>query len=174
MSWFFSSIQSDDPHDSSQPPPPPPSDVSNSGVQDDLSAITQTIGRQLRGFASFIAPPPSPQSAGDASKQMEKQSPALLGIRSDLAEIGGSFKSSLSLLSSNSNRAVTEISKFASNFLSSYDEAQAQEEDNDEDDDGVPGITDEILHFVTEISMRPECWTDFPLSLDHGNRLYFT
>ncbi|KAF3453749.1 hypothetical protein FNV43_RR04190 [Rhamnella rubrinervis] len=177
MSWFFNSIQSDDPHDSSQPPPP--SDVTNSGVQDDLSAITQTIGRQLRGFASFIAPPPSPQSAGDASKQMEKQSPSLLGIRNDLAEIGGNFKSSLSLLSSNSNRAVAEISKFASNLLSYQDEAQAEEEDNDDDDDGgddddddrddgAPGITDEILHFITEISLRPECWTDFPLSLDHG------
>lgn len=114
---------------------------------------------------------------------MEKQSPALFGIRNDLAEIGGSFKSSLSVLSSNSNRAVTEISKFASNLLSSQDEAQAEEEDKYEDDgddddddraDGVPGITDEILHFVTEISMRQECWTDFPLSLDHGNHLYFT
>lgn len=163
MSWFFNS-------DSSRPPPPQSSDDSDTtGVKDDLSAITQTIGRQLRGFASFVAPPPQ-------SEQVEEEqlSPAMLGIRNDLAEIGGSFKSSLSLLSSNSTRAVTEISKFASNLLSSPGEAQAAAEEEEDDDDRVPGVTDEVLHFVTEISMRPECWTDFPLTLNHGNHLCFT
>lgn len=172
MSWFFNSFPSDDPHNSSsQPQPPQPPDGTVSGVQEDLSAITQSIGRQLRGFAAFIAPPPPPpQSAGGASpEQLETESRALVGIRSDLEEIGGSFKSGISLLSTNSHRAVAEISKFASSFLSFQKENLGEEDDNG---DGVPGITDEVLHFVSEISMRPECWTDFPLSLNHGNLIY--
>ncbi|XP_024931656.1 uncharacterized protein LOC107428155 [Ziziphus jujuba] len=173
MSWFFNSLPSDDPpHDSSSKPPPPQSaDGAVSGVQEDLSAITKSIGRQLRGFAAFIAPPPPPpQSGGDSSlEQLETQSTSLVGIRNDLEEIGGSFKSGFSLLSTNSHRAVTGISKFASNFLSFQQQnLDEEEEDNgDDDDDGVAGITDEVLHFVTEISTRPECWTDFPLSLNH-------
>lgn len=35
-----------------------------------------------------------------------------------------------------------------------------------EDYDGVAGITEEVLHFVSQLSTRPECWTDFPSALD--------
>ncbi|KAF9613837.1 hypothetical protein IFM89_012369 [Coptis chinensis] len=31
---------------------------------------------------------------------------------------------------------------------------------------GVVGISEEALEFVREISLRPQCWTDFPLALD--------
>ncbi|KAL2500675.1 BSD domain-containing protein [Forsythia ovata] len=39
------------------------------------------------------------------------------------------------------------------------------EEDLDEDEDGVVGITEEVLDFVSKITSRPELWTDFPISL---------
>jgi hypothetical protein len=125
----------------------PPSDHSA-----DFSAIGQTIGRQLRGVAAFLAPPPQP-----ASQAEEPSSPSqtLVGIKNDLVEIGGSFKSSLSLLSP--NKAV----KFASKLL------KLDEEDGEE----AAGITNEVVDFVRGISNRPECWIDFPLSLQNDFNL---
>ncbi|KAJ0031244.1 hypothetical protein Pint_13792 [Pistacia integerrima] len=165
MSWLFKSLQSDAPD---SPPPQHEDDSSTNrdgGVKDDLSHIGERIGRQLRGVAAFLAPPPL--TATERQSHPPPQSPdspsspsaALLGIRNDLVEIGGSFKSGLSLLSS--NKAVTGISKFASNLL----QFQNQDEYDDEFD-GVPGITEEIVEFVKKISERAECWTEFPMSLD--------
>ncbi|KAK8991277.1 hypothetical protein V6N11_062295 [Hibiscus sabdariffa] len=90
------------------------------GVKDDLSVIGETIGRRLRGVAAFLAPPPAVTTAERGTEEEEEEeqrwsSDKLVGIRNDLAEIGGSFKSGLSLLSS--NKAVSEISRFASSFL---------------------------------------------------------
>ena len=173
MSWLIKTLRSNDPQESTSPP----AETLSGGVKEDLSVIGQTIGRQLRGVAAFLAPPP-PNDAAESSPESE----ALAGIRNDLVEIGGSFKSGFTLLSSNSNRAVSEISRFASNLLQLQDKAEAEEEEEDDDDDddgygygygdgsdGVPGITDEVLQFVTEISKRPELWTHFPLQLNHGN-----
>ncbi|KAF5175324.1 Bsd domain-containing protein, partial [Thalictrum thalictroides] len=88
----------------------------------------------------------------------------LLGIRNDFAEISGSLKSGFSLIST--NKAVNEISKLASNLLQ-FDEEDDKEEVSREDfGSGVVGVTEEALEFVKEISLRPECWIDFPLSLD--------
>ncbi|KAM3012884.1 hypothetical protein FF2_025814 [Malus domestica] len=171
MSWLFSSPRQpdddDDPRDAVEPKQP----------QNDLSFLRQTLGRQLRGVATFLAPPPSPpsndalpSSNSQPQSQSQSQSPALLGIRNDLVEIGGSFKTGLSLLSTNSNKAVTEISKFASGLLQLQNEASEEGGADDDGDDGgghVPGITDEVLGFVTEISVMPDCWTDFPMTLDH-------
>ncbi|KAL5786372.1 hypothetical protein ACOSQ2_008764 [Xanthoceras sorbifolium] len=160
MSWLFKSFQS---NESESPPDDSPTNR-NLVVKDDLSVIGETIGRQLRGVAAFLAPPPNTgqeaQPPPSDAESSASSSQALLGIRNDLVEIGGSFKSGLSLLSS--NKAVTEISKFASNLL----QFQNQEDDDDGDFDGVPGITEEVVEFVKEISQRPACWTDFPLSLD--------
>nr|XP_017178767.2 uncharacterized protein LOC103400072 isoform X1 [Malus domestica] len=170
MSWLFSSPRQpddDDPRDVEQPNQP----------QNDLSFLRQTLGRQIRGVATFLAPPPSPPSSPSnddvPSSNSLSQSQALLGIRNDLLEIGGSFKTGLSLLSTNSNKAVTEISKFASSLLQLQNEAL--EEGGAADDDGdvgggqVPGITDEVLGFVAEISVLPDCWIDFPMTLDHAD-----
>ncbi|KAM1061612.1 hypothetical protein FF1_026066 [Malus domestica] len=171
MSWLFSSPRQpdddDDPRDAVEPKQP----------QNDLSFLRQTLGRQLRGVATFLAPPPSPpsndalpSSNSQPQSQSQSQSPALLGIRNDLVEIGGSFKTGLSLLSTNSNKAVTEISKFASGLLQLQNEASEEGGADDDGDDGgghVPGITDEVLGFVTDISVMPDCWTDFPMTLDH-------
>lgn len=132
-------------------------------VKEDLSELGKTLSRQLWGVASFLAPPP-PTSASASSVGADPSSPSssqtLLGIRNDFAEIGGSLKSGFSLIST--NKAVNEISRLASNLLQ-FD----QEEDREEDSgSGVVGITEEALQFVEEISLRPECWIDFPLPLD--------
>lgn len=178
MSWFsvplpnpFKALQFSD--DEIEPDPEaqrPPNDAvsPSAGVKDDLSAIGETIGRQLRGVAAFLAPPP----AGDGTSQK------LAGIRNDLAEIGGSFKTSLSLLSS--NRAVSEISKLASNLLQLNEETELGDDDGLKNDNGGDGdgdyegedeyegagITDEVIEFAAKISNRPELWTDFPLAFE--------
>ncbi|KAM1155147.1 hypothetical protein EV1_025844 [Malus domestica] len=171
MSWLFSSPRQPEDDDDDQ------RDVEPKQPQNDLSFLSQTLGRQLRGVATFLAPPPSPpsndalpSSNSQPQSQSQSQSPALLGIRNDLVEIGGSFKTGLSLLSTNSNKAVTEISKFASGLLQLQNEASEEGGADDDGDDGgghVPGITDEVLGFVTDISVMPDCWTDFPMTLDH-------
>ncbi|TYG63891.1 hypothetical protein ES288_D06G065400v1 [Gossypium darwinii] len=178
MSWLLKSLQSEVPRSPTSSPDHSPTNL-NGGVKDDLSLIGETIGRQLRGVAAFLAPPPSQPSVTasegglEQEQVQEPQSDKLLGIRNDLAEIGGSFKSGLSLLSS--NRAVTEISRFASSLLQFPDQDDHgghDEDDDDEDyDDGVPGITDEVIKFVEEISNRPELWTDFPLSLHNDFKM---
>ncbi|XP_004287278.1 PREDICTED: uncharacterized protein LOC101309188 [Fragaria vesca subsp. vesca] len=128
MSWLFTPLQPDGENDS--------------------SFLSQTLTRQLRGVATFLAPPPPSSSSSDSPPP----SLALLGVRNDLAEFGGSLKTGLSLLS------VAGISKLASNLLPVR---------NRDGGGSVPGITDEILGFVAEISKLPDCWTGFPIPLDH-------
>ncbi|MED6176151.1 hypothetical protein PIB30_085320 [Stylosanthes scabra] len=149
MSWLFKSDSPD--------PEIPSHGGSASAVKDDISLI-------FRGVANFLAPPPSSSSsssAGDSSSSPPSQ--ALTGIRNDLEEIGGSFKNSLSLLSS--NRAVTGISKLASQLLQLELDGKRQ----GDDDDAVPGATEEVVRFVKEISTRPDYWTEFPLPLHHAD-----
>lgn len=163
MSWLFKSLQSNDPDLSSSSSEGSPANRGG-GVKEDLTVISDSIGRQLRGVASFLAPSPpaSPSTSSTATTETDKSRQSsdyadlqsqggLIGIRNDLSEIGGSLR--------------TGLSKFTSNFL------QFQISDNqegiDDDDDDVAGITDEVIDFVKEISLRPECWTDFPLSLPH-------
>lgn len=182
MSWLFKSFQSDgsDSSESHQFPTAEHSPSSSSnpgGVKEDLSVLGQTLTRQFRGVANFLAPPPpatttTTTTTVDSSKSSSSppQSPTLLGIRNDLVEIGGSFKTSLSLLSG--NKAVSEISRIASNLLQfqdeDRDEASGNNDDDDEDGiDGFPWVTDEVLDFVSEISNRPELWTDFPLPFNN-------
>jgi len=159
MSWFFKSNHPD-PESSqfndrtvtqSSSPPLPAAD--RHGVKDDISHI-------FRGVANFLAPPPSSwSSASSSSSSSSSSSQALTGIRNDLVEIGGSFKNSLSLIST--NKAVTGISKFASQLLQ-------LESDQQRSNDAVPGTTDDVVRFVKEISVRPQCWTEFPLPLHNG------
>ncbi|KNA22935.1 hypothetical protein SOVF_029330 [Spinacia oleracea] len=115
------------------------------GVKEDFTAIGESIGRQFR---AFISPETSNSCDGGSPSSRTFE-----GIRSDLEEIKGTFKSSLSLFSS--NRAVSEISKLASNFLHL----------NDEEND--VNRVNSIIEFAQQISNRPELWTEFPLSLDH-------
>ncbi|KAF8407160.1 hypothetical protein HHK36_006286 [Tetracentron sinense] len=133
------------------------------GVKEDFSELGKTIGRQLWGVASFLAPPPV-----TASHPSVSSSQTLLGIRNDFAEIGGRFKSGFSLLST--NKAVNGISRLASNLLLFEEEGNISDDgDNSSGEDpglGIVGVTEEVLEFVREISMRPEFWIDFPLLLD--------
>ncbi|KAK7347097.1 hypothetical protein VNO80_21624 [Phaseolus coccineus] len=161
MSWLFKSNHSD-PESSqlrdrtvtqSSSPPLPAADLH--GVKDDISHI-------FRGVANFLAPPPSsPSSSSSSSADSSSSSQALSGIRNDLVEIGGSFKNSLSLIST--NKAVTGISKFASQLL------QLESDQQQSNDDAVPGTTEDVMRFVKEISARPQCWTEFPLPLHNAD-----
>jgi hypothetical protein len=54
------------------------------------------------------------------------------------------------------NLAVAEISKIASSILP-FGQGDADEEEP------VPGVTEEVVVFVRHISTRPETWLDFPL-----------
>ncbi|XP_043813695.1 uncharacterized protein LOC110617858 [Manihot esculenta] len=154
MTWLFNSIQSDDPDSSLPSPSPSPSApnrhphdspaIRGGGVKEDFSVIGDSIACQFRGVANFLAPPPSPSSSSSSldkpllSSSSPSQSQSLLGICNDLAELGAFLQ-----------------------FQSGYNE-----EEDEDGDDYVTGITDEVIGFVQEISIRPECWTDFPLSLE--------
>ncbi|KAI3868749.1 hypothetical protein MKW98_008834 [Papaver atlanticum] len=141
-------------------------------VKENLTEIRKSIGRQLLGVASFLAPPPQSSSSSTATTATTSDSSSSTattttdssssshslvgGIKSDFAEISGSLKSGLSLFSS--NKAVNEISRFATTLL------QFPKEDGE---DEVAGVNQEVLEFVRIMSSRPECWTEFPLPLHH-------
>ncbi|XP_052182802.1 uncharacterized protein LOC127795267 [Diospyros lotus] len=166
-SWL--SISLPNPFRSDEDQAPSPDHSPTAGLRDDLSVLGATIGRQLRGVAAFLAPPPTAviSESSSSAAVAEASSDTLLGIKNDLVEISGSFKSSLSLLST--NKAVSEISRLASNLWQF--ESRGNDVEGDEDggaDYEVAGITGEVLDFVHEISFRPELWTDFPLSLENG------
>lgn len=138
------------------------------GVKEDLSELTQTLTRQFWGVASFLAPPPPPDpphiSQSEPSEGIsdpEGSDPeAISGIRSDLAEIGGKFRTGISNLSKNID--VSEITKLASNFLQLGDD-----EEGDYDSlRGIVGVTDDVVAFVRDIAMHPGTWLDFPLLED--------
>lgn len=140
------------------------------GVKKDLSVLSQTFSRRLRGVSDFLAPPPTPSS--QLSHQAPKaaifcggprspSSRAITGIKNDLSEIGGTFKS---LLSSSSKVAAAGISKFARYFLQ-FPDGGCDEEDDYRELEDVPGIDEKVVGFAREVSLRPELWSDFPLSL---------
>lgn len=151
------------------------------GVKEDLSELSKTLSRQFWGVASFLAPPPtSPrhdqisdsnrwepddEAPSDESSQEESSDPAgIAGIRSDLSEIGGKFKTGISKLSN--NVTVSEITKIASNFL------QFGSEHETVDDylvGGAVGVTEEVMAFVRNVAMHPETWMDFPLVDDEDS-----
>ncbi|XP_038880537.1 uncharacterized protein LOC120072199 [Benincasa hispida] len=178
MSWVFKSLQATD--DDTIPAESQFNGSSSEcvrfttadpSVKDDFSALGETLSRQFRGFANFLAPQPTtavvpPDDSSDSSLSSSLPSQTLQGIRNDLAEIGGGLRNSFSMLSVNSNKAVGEISRFASNLLPFPRRSIDNEEDEDEVIDDTPGITHEVLNFVNDISSRPEYWTDFPLALD--------
>ncbi|KAI3832179.1 hypothetical protein MKX03_012738 [Papaver bracteatum] len=144
------------------------------GVKEDLSEITRTFTRQLWGVASFLAPPsstsPRDTSVSDSSNPESPDSEAsadsgkIAGIRSDFAEIGGRFKTGISKLSN--HKAVSEISKIASNFLPF---GTSDEESVGGGGGDAVGVTDDVLAFARNISLHPETWLDFPLEDDEDS-----
>ncbi|XP_039062372.1 uncharacterized protein LOC120206865 isoform X2 [Hibiscus syriacus] len=135
------------------------------GVKEDISELTKTVTRQFWGVASFLAPPP-PTSSNQPLDQTEKEnSPRLpsdeeliAGIRSDLSEIGGRFKTEISKLSK--NIAVSEFTKIASNFLQFGSEEESLER---YDRANVVGLTEEVVALARDIAMHQETWLDFPV-----------
>ncbi|KAK6923939.1 BSD domain, partial [Dillenia turbinata] len=159
----LSKSESDDLQHSPQTP-------SAKGVKEDISELTKTLSRQFWGVASFLAPPPPPQpSDRSLSSQSDRStsepsdsdevpdSSGIAGIKSDFAVIGGKFKSGITMLSN--HKAVSEITKLASNFLP----FGSGQEINEEGLIGnVVGVTEEVVAFARNISMHPETWMDFP------------
>ena len=136
------------------------------GVKDDLSELTQTITRQFWGVASFLAPPSEPDPTRPEA-QISDPYPAndeelIAGIRTDFAEISGRFRSGISKLSE--NKAVSEITKIASNFLQLGSEEERPL--GEYDLNGVVGVTEDVVAFARSIAMHPETWLDFPLPDD--------
>ncbi|XP_019464687.1 PREDICTED: uncharacterized protein LOC109362999 isoform X2 [Lupinus angustifolius] len=147
MSWLFKSNHFHP--DATDINLSPPDHHGGFAVKDDLSLL-------FHGVANFLAPPPPSSSAADSPLLSSSQT--LNGIKNDFVEIGGKLKSSFSFLST--NKAVTGISKFASQLLQ-FDG------DHRHVDAVVPGITEEVVRFVKEISAFPQCWTQFPLPLSN-------
>ncbi|WVZ68702.1 hypothetical protein U9M48_017610 [Paspalum notatum var. saurae] len=142
-------------------------DTPSRGVKGDISELTESLTRRFWGVASFLAPPPV---EGEAEKEEEEaeaeeasvegpQSPRIDGIRSDLAEIGGRVRTSISMLSNAG--AVAEISRIASSFLPFGPGDQGEEEEGE-----AVGVTEEVVVFVSHISKHPKTWLDFPLFVD--------
>ncbi|PSS30676.1 Glycine--tRNA ligase beta subunit like [Actinidia chinensis var. chinensis] len=128
------------------------------GIKDDFADITQTLTGQFWGVASFLDPPPqsdpsTPPQVPDSSNPEAPDAAGIAGIRSDVAEIGGRFRSGISKLSS--NVAVSEFTKIASSFL----QLGSEEED-------AVGVTEEVVAFVRDIARHPQTWLDFPLVND--------
>ncbi|XP_008790255.2 uncharacterized protein LOC103707513 isoform X2 [Phoenix dactylifera] len=159
--------------------PPIDPETRSRGVKEDLSELSKTLSRQFWGVANFLAPPPhNPSSDGSSTSDGDRQSdpaasegvdlsevadsPAIVGIRSDFAEIGGRFRSGISRISG--HKAVTEISKIASTFLP-FGSEEIEESEGRFGGDAV-GVTEEVLAFARNISMHPETWLDFPLLAD--------
>ncbi|KAG2692407.1 hypothetical protein I3760_08G052500 [Carya illinoinensis] len=128
------------------------------GVKDDLSELKQTLTRQIWGMATFLVPPPSQPSTPSHFRQSEPSDQsgsrgeddpsddAASGIRSDIAEIEGSFRSG----------------NIASNFLP-FGSERNEELLEERGLEGAIGITEEVLAFARNIAMHPETWLDFPI-----------
>lgn len=152
------------------------------GVKEDISELTKTLTRQFWGVASFLAPPPQSEpdkrlldsNSGPArdSDDDESDPAGIAGLRSDIAEIGGRFKSGISKFSK--NIPVSEITKMASNLLQLGPEEEEEDEDKRFDSSrGAVGVTEEVVAFVRDIAMHPETWLDFPLFDDEDDEVDF-
>ncbi|GMH14854.1 hypothetical protein Nepgr_016695 [Nepenthes gracilis] len=147
----------------------PDQTITRGGVKEDLSELSKALTRQLWGVASFLAPPPQ---ISDRDQEMLQQSDRLdecsmsaaesagiAGIRHDLSEIGGKFRTGISKLSN--HKGVSEFTKIASNFLQFGREENESLEDYSQR--GVVGVTEEVVLFARDIAVYPETWLDFPL-----------
>ncbi|KAI4385404.1 hypothetical protein MLD38_003434 [Melastoma candidum] len=161
MSWLARSIANSL---SISDPTPPTDDAaaaaaasipeSPRGVKEDLSDLKNTLSRQLRGVASFLAPPPS--LPDDAEGGREGDVAAFDGIRSDFAEIEDRVRTGISKISS--NMTAWEFTKMASGLFKPGEELEEEEEEV-----GVVGVSEEAVAFVRNVSLHPETWLDFPI-----------
>ncbi|KAL3525581.1 hypothetical protein ACH5RR_013953 [Cinchona calisaya] len=157
------------------------------GVKGDISELTKTLTSQFWGVASFLAPPPQSEPykpllesesdnpegksiSGSAKDEFESEPVGITGIRNDFVEIGGRFRSGISMISN--NIALSEITKMASNFLQLGSDNEEEEGGGNNSvpwGGGAVGVTDEVVSFVRDIAMHPETWLDFPLPDNDDN-----
>ncbi|GAB4849114.1 hypothetical protein Ancab_003922 [Ancistrocladus abbreviatus] len=155
--------------------PRDPQTTPRRGVKEDFSELSKTLTRQFWGVASFLAPPPQisdldrdpnlsqqPSDQSDKSSLNSSETAAIAGIRNDLSEIGGKFRTGISKLSS--NKTVSELTKIASNLLQFGSEEDESLEDYAQR--GVVGVTEEVVAFARDVALHPETWLDFPLPDD--------
>ncbi|XP_042429041.1 uncharacterized protein LOC122015986 [Zingiber officinale] len=127
------------------------------GVRDDLSEL----GRHLLDIACLFSPllppphhespPPSPRPASSPSTPPARASArALAGILSDLAEIGGGFRSGITRLSG-------ALRGPADRDRESGDRAGKSRE---------IGVSEEVLEYVEDLVKYPDSWLEFPVHLD--------
>ncbi|KAG6486211.1 hypothetical protein ZIOFF_054781 [Zingiber officinale] len=127
------------------------------GVRDDLTEL----GRHLLDIACLFtpllppphheSPPPSPRPASSPSPPPARASArALAGILSDLAEIGGGFRSGITRLSG-------ALRGPADRDRESGDRAGKSQE---------IGVSEEVLEYVEDLVKYPDSWLEFPVHLD--------
>ncbi|KAJ9566899.1 hypothetical protein OSB04_002865 [Centaurea solstitialis] len=121
------------------------------GVKEDLSEFTESLARQFRGVASFLAPPPPPPP------------PPPLPLRHRLPVVATRPDPSVS-----SPVSVDDVSNSDSRFGAGNgvsNSATFGDEDQEEENGGdFVGVTEEVLTFAMNIAHHPETWLDFPLS----------
>lgn len=142
------------------------------GVKEDISELTKTLRSQLWGVASFLAPPPSFETA-DHVEETQKSSDLgegdedlIAGIRNDFVEIGGRFRTGISKLSG--NLPVSEFTKMASNFLQLGSEG-VDSKVRDVAVGNAIGVTEEVVLFARDLALHPETWLDFPFPDEDDN-----
>nr|DAD27410.1 TPA_asm: hypothetical protein HUJ06_028878 [Nelumbo nucifera] len=86
-----------------------------------------------------------------------------LSIRNGFGKISGSFRSGLSILSTNKSLKEDEEG-------GDGDESFGEDHGGG-DGGGIVGVMDEDLQFAQEVSMRPEFCVDFPLSMSIDNQI---
>lgn len=140
------------------------------GVKEDISELTKTFRSQLWGVASFLAPPPDSSDLPEknptggpvdetrkSSDLGEGDEDLIAGIRNDIVEIGGRFRTGISKISG--NIPVSGLTKMASNFLQLGTEGAGSKELDVGD---AIGVTEEVVGFARDLALHPETWLDFP------------
>ncbi|XP_026388599.1 uncharacterized protein LOC113283525 isoform X1 [Papaver somniferum] len=158
---------------------------SGRGVKEDLEDLTNTLTRQLRGVASFLAPPPATPICQQQQQQRQDESSVaessnsgwnLWDSKTDKTSDQESYDSSrVNGISGGGGDLYEniEISDFsidkAIDELPRVDSPRVQHPGGSEESEdkypigGAIGVTDEVLMFARNIAMHPETWLDFPL-----------
>ncbi|KAI3972775.1 hypothetical protein MKX01_019433 [Papaver californicum] len=155
---------------------------SGRGVKEDLEDLTNTLTRQLRGVASFLAPPPTPicqqQQRQDESSVAESSNSGwnLWDSKTDQTSDQESYDSSRGNgisgggvdLYENTEISNLTIDKTIDELLRVDSPRVSNPCGSEESEDKYPiggaiGVTDEVLMFARNIAMHPETWLDFPL-----------
>ncbi|MCL7039857.1 hypothetical protein MKW94_003557 [Papaver nudicaule] len=149
---------------------------SGRGVKEDLEDLTNTLTRQLRGVASFLAPPPTPicqqqQQRQDESSVAESSNSgwnlwdSKTDQTSDQESVGISggvdLYENVEISDLSIDKAINELPRVDSPRV--FHPCGSEESEDKYPIGGAIGVTDEVLMFARNIAMHPETWLDFPL-----------